>query len=65
MRGAVALTAASHPLWHNLRWGQLSVPITALTLGALIGSSGRRRAGPLLLALATSIKVRPVQRDTT
>lgn len=60
--GPVYLLVAllSFPLAHNLHWGQVSVPIAALVLGALAADlRGRARGAALLLACAASIKLYP------
>ena len=54
------LLLASPPLWHNLRWGQVSVLLTALCLTAVIlAERGADRQGATLLAFAASIKLYP------
>lgn len=54
----VALTA--FPLVHNFHWGQVSVPLYALILGALLADRrGWRTSSALLLALAISVKFYP------
>lgn len=59
----VALLLLSYPVLHNLKWGQVSTPITALVLLAVIVA---RRPGPgsaawagLLLAGAVAVKLYP------
>jgi hypothetical protein len=54
--GAVALTAASLPLWHGFRWGQVSALVTALMFAALLARRARPWLAPSLLAVATAIK---------
>lgn len=59
----VALLLTSYPVLHNLKWGQVSAPITAMLLIALVLA---RRPSPrahasagLLLAAAVGIKLYP------
>lgn len=62
-RGLAAYLLAaglSFPLVHNLHWGQVSVPLTALILAALVAlERGGRGAARVLLALAAAIKFYP------
>jgi len=60
----VALLLTSYPVLHNLKWGQVSAPITAVLLLALVlarRASSRAHAGAgLLLAAAVGVKLYPV-----
>jgi hypothetical protein len=54
------LVTASLPLLHNFKWGQMSVILTALALGALwLRESGKLALPAVLLAVAISIKAYP------
>jgi len=57
-----ALTVTSIPVLHDLKWGQVSLPILAAAGGAfLLYARGRRRNGPAaLLAIAAGIKGYPL-----
>ncbi len=56
----LALVLFSHPVAHDLRWGNISVLVTAAVLGAfLLQVGGRSRAGGLLLALPAAVKLYP------
>jgi hypothetical protein len=53
----VVAFAVSVPLYHNFKWGQISVPLTALTLLALeFERRDRSIAAACLLAFATALK---------
>jgi hypothetical protein len=57
----VALAALSHPLVHDLYWGQISTPLAALLLVAvLLTGRGRARLGAALVGLCTALKLTPV-----
>jgi len=60
----VAVLLTAYPVLHNLKWGQVSAPITALVLLALVlvrRASARAQAGAgLLLAGAVAVKLYPV-----
>lgn len=54
------LLLASPPLWHNLRWGQVSVLLIALCLVAVVlVERGQLCRGATVLAVAASIKLYP------
>jgi len=57
---ALFLTLTSFPVVHNFRWGQNSLFVTALVLGAfLLAGRGGWAVPSLLLALAVSLKFFP------
>lgn len=62
-RGLAAYLCAaglSFPLVHNLHWGQVSVPLTAAMLAALVAwQRGRRRTSSWVLAVPVAIKFYP------
>jgi len=56
----VALAALSHPLAHGLYWGQLSAPLAALMLVAVLQAGrGRARLGATLVGLGAALKLTP------
>lgn len=56
----VALAALSHPLVHNLFWGQISTLLAALMLVAvLVAGRGRGRLGAALVGLGAALKLTP------
>jgi hypothetical protein len=56
-----AITMTSIPVLHDLKWGQVSLPIVACAASALVlHARGRRWAPPVLLAIATGIKGYPL-----
>jgi alpha-1,2-mannosyltransferase len=56
-----ALTATSVPVLHNLKWGQVSVPILAVTGAAFVmRSRGKLNVPAALLGVAASIKGYPL-----
>jgi len=57
---AGALVVTSFPVLHNFHWGQVSAPLVALELGALLAwQRGRARLGAALIALAAGVKFHP------
>lgn len=58
--GALALVLTSVPTLNNLSWGQVSVPLTALVLAALLAQrEGRSAVAGALLGAAIAIKLYP------
>lgn len=56
-----ALTMTSIPVLHNLKWGQVSLPILAITGAAFVMHARRKRNVPAaLLAVAAGIKGYPL-----
>lgn len=56
----VLLAALSHPLAHGLYWGQVSAPLAALMLVAvLLAGRGRARLGAALVGLGAALKLTP------
>lgn len=56
-----ALTVTSIPVLHNLKWGQVSVPILAATGAAFVlHAQGRRNVPAALLGVAAGIKGYPL-----
>lgn len=56
----VALAALSHPLAHGLYWGQVSTPLAALMLVAvLLAGRGHARLGAALVGLGAALKLTP------
>lgn len=56
----VAVYLTSFPLLHNTKWGQVSVLLAAVVIGAFLAASrGRRILAGALLALAAAIKYYP------
>jgi len=56
-----ALTMTSVPILHNLKWGQVSLPILAAVGGACVQyARGRRNVPAALLAIAAGIKGYPL-----
>lgn len=50
----------SFPLWHNLKWGQMSIIITIAAISALfLHERGRYWSAALMLAIATLVKYYP------
>lgn len=55
------LTLTSIPVLHNLKWGQVSLPILAVAGGAFVAyARGRKNVAAVLLALAAAIKGYPL-----
>ncbi|UCF68496.1 MAG: DUF2029 domain-containing protein [Acidobacteriota bacterium] len=55
------LSVSSFPLLHNAAWGQVSVPLTLMVIGALFFyKRGWKATAAVLLAAATAIKYYPV-----
>ncbi|HOI89801.1 MAG TPA: glycosyltransferase family 87 protein [Candidatus Rifleibacterium sp.] len=56
----ILLTLLSFPLWHNLKWGQVSVILTLLCLAGLVFyERGQKWPAAVALSLATLIKYYP------
>jgi hypothetical protein len=57
----VALSVCSVPILHNLRWGQISVPLVFCVVSAMyLYHAEKRYAAAVLLGLAASIKYYPL-----
>lgn len=56
----ILLTMLSFPLWHNLKWGQVSILLTFLCLAGLVFyERGQKWPAAVSLSLATLIKYYP------
>ncbi len=56
----ILLTLLSFPLWHNLKWGQVSVLLTLFCLAGLVFyERGQKWPAAIMLSLATLIKYYP------
>jgi alpha-1,2-mannosyltransferase len=55
------LVATSFPILHNLKWGQVSVPLTVCVTAACLAANRHKQAlAGMLLALAAAVKFYPV-----